>query len=287
MPTSDDGVPLVTSGLSEAERAAAFAKNQPVDRAAAFRTGRTPIPPKFIMWMIVVFAVLGLGGAVVEHYYGNIGLPTTATTVYKFTPPPKLTKGQQISASLPALMGLKYIANATAPGFKLTTQSNTPWSLRDAKGKAVVVTFENSTCNDICPVLGAEIKQSEQRLGANASKVIFAIVNTDPKSLLVQRDPPVLSIPRLQTYANVYFLTSKLSNLNKVWTKYGVIIRVGAKANQVLHNDVMYFIGTSGQLEALATPFADESAKGVYSLSAIDIAHFAQGIANTASSLLK
>ena len=29
-------------------------------RAAALRAGRTPVPPKFIMWAVVTFAVLGL-----------------------------------------------------------------------------------------------------------------------------------------------------------------------------------------------------------------------------------
>ncbi len=273
--------------LSEADRAAAFAKHQPVDRAAAFRAGRTPIPPKFIMWMVATFAVLGLGGAVVEHYFGTIGLPTTPTTTFKLAPTPTTPSGRQISASLPALMGLKYIANAQAPGFSLLTQTGSLWSLHGARGKAVVLTFENSTCNDICPVLGAEIKEAQQRLGAKSSKVLFVIVNTDPQHVGVAPTPAALSIPGLATAHNVYFLTSKLTRLNAVWTNYGVSVRVGAKANQVMHNDVMYFIGPKGQLSAQATPFANESNRGVFSLSPSDIARFAQGIANTASSVVK
>lgn len=287
MTTNEEGPSLSNSRLSEAERAAAFAKHQPVDRAAAFRAGRAPIPPKFVMWMVVVFAVLGLGGAVVEHYFGSIGLPTTATTVFRLSPTPKTPSNGQIAASIPALMGLKYIANAAAPGFTLLTQNDTKWDLRDARGKAVVLTFENSTCNDICPVLGAEIKQAQRRLGAKSSRVIFLIVNSDPKHVAVTSAPAALTVPGMNELHNVYFLTSKLTQLNTVWTSYGVSVRVGLSANQVMHNDIMYFIDPKGQLVAQATPFANESALGVFSLSPSDIGRFAQGIANTAGSLVK
>ncbi|MGA3146036.1 MAG: hypothetical protein ABSF33_01025, partial [Acidimicrobiales bacterium] len=48
--------------LSEADRAAAFATGRvPVDRAAALRAGSVPVPRKFVRWVIVAFAVLGLG----------------------------------------------------------------------------------------------------------------------------------------------------------------------------------------------------------------------------------
>ncbi|MHB1089203.1 MAG: SCO family protein [Acidimicrobiales bacterium] len=287
MTTNEEEADSSNSRLSEAERAAAFAKHQPVDRAAAFRAGRSPIPPKFILWMTAVFVVLGLGGALVEHYFGGIGLPTTTTSVFKLTPTPKSPSGAQISASLPALMGLKYIANAMAPDFSLVNQDGRKWNLHDARGKAVVLTFEDSTCNDICPVLGAEIKQAQQRLGQAASRVVFIIVNSDPKHVALDARPRALTVPGLISLRNVYFLTSRLTKLNSVWTSYGLSVRVGAKANQVAHNDVMYFIGTKGQLTALATPFANESTKGTFSLSASDIGHFAQGISNTASSLVK
>lgn len=287
MTTNEEGASPSNSRLSEAERAAAFTKHQPVDRAAAFRAGRTPIPPKFILWMVAVFAVLGLGGAVMEHYFGTIGLPTTPTTVFKLSPTPKTPTGGQISASLPALMGLKYIANAEAPGFTLLTQTGVRWDLRDARGKAVVLTFENSTCNDICPVLGAEIKQAQQRLGAKSSRVVFVIINTDPRHVAVAPAPAVLVVPGLDALHNVYFLTSKLTRLNAVWTNYGVSVRVGARTNQVMHNDIMYFIGPKGQLSAQTTPFANENTRGIFSLSPSDIGRFAQGIANTAGSLVK
>ncbi|MBW4078596.1 MAG: hypothetical protein HIU84_08855 [Acidobacteria bacterium] len=287
MTTNHDGALPPEPRLSEADRAAAFTKHQPVDRAAAFRAGRAPVPAKFIIWMAVVFVVLGLGGALVEHYFGGIGVATTPTTVFKLPATPKSPTGPEISASLPALMGLKYIAHASAPTFTLISQNDKHWALRNARGDVVVLTFENSTCNDICPVLGAEIKQAQLRLGTKSSKVIFVIVNSDPKDLAVNARPPALVIPGLLGLPHIYFLTAKLNRLNSVWSNYGLSVRVGAVAHQVAHNDVMYFIDTKGQLTALATPYANESTKGIFSLSAWNITRFAQGIANTASSLVK
>ncbi len=63
------------TGLSPAERAAAFSSGRaPVDRAAALRAGSVPVPRKFVLWVIVGFAVLGLGGLVAEHFVGNAGV---------------------------------------------------------------------------------------------------------------------------------------------------------------------------------------------------------------------
>ena len=60
--------------LSEAQRAAAFSSSRaPVDRAAALRAGSVPVPRKFVLWAILGFAVLGLGGVAVEHFVGNAG----------------------------------------------------------------------------------------------------------------------------------------------------------------------------------------------------------------------
>jgi cytochrome oxidase Cu insertion factor (SCO1/SenC/PrrC family) len=91
----------------------------------------------------------------------------------------------------------------------------------------------------------------------------------------------------LTSRSNFVFLTGSLTALDKVWTSYGVKIKVGSKATEVSHNNLIYFISPKLQLEALATPFARENATGVFSLSGNDIARFAKGIATTAGSLVK
>jgi protein SCO1/2 len=258
----------------------------PIDRAAALRAGRTPVSPKFILWAIVAFAVLGLGGEALQHFDGNLGLPTTATIPITSTTT-TIPNGTQKSQSMSEFLGLRQIGTASAPGFSLKDQHGHTWTLSSAKGKVVVLAFYDANCNDICPVLGAEIKEANNLLGANISKVEFVIVNTNPHDLKASSSSPALAVPGLLKVSNVRFVTGSLSVINKVWTAYGISIRVGAHPNDETHNNLMYFIDPAGQLRVQIDPFAHENAFGVVNLSATQIHRFAQGISDVAGSLIK
>jgi cytochrome oxidase Cu insertion factor (SCO1/SenC/PrrC family) len=73
-------------------------------------------------------------------------------------------------------------------------------------------------------------------------------------------------------------VTSTVSNLNVAWKAYGIQVNVGASANQVSHNSLIYFISPDSQISAYATPFAKENKLGQFSLSPSYIARFAQGL---------
>ena len=67
--------------------------------------------------------------------------------------------------------------------------------------------------------------------------------------------------------ANWRMLTGPLASLDAVWKAYGVSISADTKTGREAHNDVMDFIDAKGDLRFRATPFADESATGTFSLS--------------------
>ena len=67
-------------------------------------------------------------------------------------------------------------------------------------------------------------------------------------------------------------VTGPLATLNPVWKAYGVSISVDKKTGLEAHNDVMDFIDAQGDLRYRATPFADESTTGTYSLPASSVA---------------
>lgn len=276
--------------LSADERAAIFAaSNTRVDRVAAFRTGRVPIPPKALAWAAAVILFLGIGGIVGQHYFPSFSGKTAPTSIAKTTLSTTTTSPSSPNSitSLEAFMGLKFIGTATATNFSLMTQSGKPWSLASQKGKVVVLAFYSSTCNDICPVVGAEIKQASEQLGKYSARVEFVVVNTNPRQTRVSSDSAALKVPGIIDSPAITFLSGSLSQLNRVWTTYGISIKVGAKANQISHNNALYFIGPEGDLAAFSKPFATESSSGKFSLDAASIRRYAEGIAAAADSLFQ
>jgi cytochrome oxidase Cu insertion factor (SCO1/SenC/PrrC family) len=280
----------VSGELSDEQRAAIFnAANAKVDRRAALRAGRVPVPPKFVVWTTAVLVALALVGEVVDHFYGTFGGTVTTTSlkisVVPVTPTTNPSPGPNL-ITLETYMGLKFIGSANAGSISLTNQRGQKWNLTSQKGEVVVLTFYNSICNDICPVLGAELREAHQLLGLDSSKVEFAVVNTDPNHLSVSPQSPGLREPGLSRIATLSFLTGSVQALDRVWTTYGVQIKVGTKASEVTHNDVLYFIGANGELDAYAMPFATVSKAGHYSASPSSIHLYARAIAETAISLV-
>jgi cytochrome oxidase Cu insertion factor (SCO1/SenC/PrrC family) len=246
--------------------------------------------------VIVAFVVLGLGGAVGDHLLSSVGLnpgaaPTSPSTTPTFgtavlAPPGSPPSAREVDASLPAFMGITTLPGSTAPAISLRDQSGQAVSLTQERGDAVVLTFFDAPCQDICPVLSAEIRQADADLGPQAGHVVFLTVNTDPDAL--SPAPAVSAAARtgLATSANWHFLTGSLPVLDGIWKAYGVSVNVSPSSGLVAHNDVMYFIGPTGRLRYRATPFADESASGAYSLSPANIDRWSQGITTYAGRLL-
>ena len=296
-----DGSPE-PQGLSEAERTAAFTTGRvPVDRAAALRAGSVPVPRRFVLWIIIAFAVLGLGGIVAEKLIGNAGVgalgatspttlagtgvPTTTATTAPVTP--TVPDAPPVNASPRAVIGLTHLAGTPAPAIALQDQNGGTWTLAQARGKVVVLTFFNAECNDICPVLAQEIIQADRLLGARSADVDFVVVNSDPLETSLAPTPPALTRTGLTGQPNVTFLNGSLTALDGVWKQYGVTIEVDNTDRVISHNNVMDLIGPDGRLELGASPFANESTLGIYSLSTATIHAFATGVAESASSLIK
>ncbi len=272
--------------LSEEQRRAVFRQELAGPTRNGRRVIRPVIPPKFVWGVAAAFVVLGLGGVVFEHFYGYIGQPSTSTTAVASTPTTTTFTLTTQPPTTAAFMGLRDIGSAPAPAISLEDQSGRSWTLASQRGHVVLVAFLNADCSDICPVLGAEIRQALSQLASAHVRVDVAVVNTDPRDVAVLSAPAALTVPALGGRPDVQFLTGPLRELNAVWVRYGVSVSVNA-AHQVVHNDVLYFVDPGGRLRALATPFANESASARFTLSSTDERRFAQGIATEASSLAR
>lgn len=277
--------------LSDVERAAIFAAaNTRSSRSDAFRAGRAPVPKTALRWVIALVVLLGVGGILGDHFFPGVGKPPANNLNVKpslsITTTPSPTSSNSIE-SLQAFMNLKFIDSASAKNFTLTTQSGATWSLDDQRSKVIVLTFFDATCNDICPILGAEIQLASQQLGAYSSRVEFVVVNSDPRHTRISHDVAALQVPRLADVPSVTFLSGSVNELDRVWTDYGILVTVGSKANEVSHNNALYFIGPRGNIEAYGVPPAQEDSFGQYSLSESVIHRYAEGIAATVKGMLQ
>ncbi|WP_156373257.1 SCO family protein [Pseudorhodoferax sp. Leaf267] len=72
-----------------------------------------------------------------------------------------------------------------AKDFQLTDHNGQARSLKDFKGKVVVVFFGFAQCPDVCPTSMAELAQVKEALGADGDKLQGLFVTVDP-----ERDTP-------------------------------------------------------------------------------------------------
>src|SRR5213079_1302408 len=72
-----------------------------------------------------------------------------------------------------------------AKDFQLTDHNGQARSLKDFKGKLVVVFFGYTQCPDVCPTSMAELAQVRKLLGADGDKLQGVFITVDP-----ERDTP-------------------------------------------------------------------------------------------------
>lgn len=256
-----------------------------VDRAAALAAGAPKVPRRVIAYAVLAAAILALGGAALERVASGVGLNPTGTATSTTTTIP--TGGGELHATTASLLGITWLPAARATDFVLTDQAHDRVSVASLRGRVVVLTFFNANCADACPVVAAEIRRADADLGAARQGVIFVTVNSDPLATGSVPAPPAVTSTGLGSLANWRYLTGTLPTLDAVWRRYGVAIDVYTKTGRVTHNDVMYFIDRGGRLRIRATPVANKSRAGLFSLPRALIDRSGAGIASYAEKLLE
>jgi protein SCO1/2 len=112
-----------------------------------------------------------------------------------------------------------------APELALVTQAGQPLTLRELRGKVVLLTFTYSTCAEACPLLTAALVTLQQRLtAAERQQVFFLSVTAQPDV-----DTPAV----LQTYAHRLgvdlaswaFVTGSPPAVQAVWQAFGLTVK--------------------------------------------------------------
>lgn len=146
------------------------------------------------------------------------------------------------------------VGKKVAPGFTLRSESGTPISLKQFRGRPVIVTFIDPLCRNFCPleakVLGRVVAQIPV-----AQRPAIVAVSTNHwadarKNLLL--DKSKWSLP-----SDWHWAVGPPAALAKVWKNYAIGVSVatktiaGIKVRRITHTEAAYVIDPSGYERAL------------------------------------
>lgn len=148
---------------------------------------------------------------------------------------------------------------ALAPGLTLTDQSGRQVSLAQFHGKAVVLSFNDDQCEDLCTLLAQDVTAANQDLGKAASNVVFLSINANPYYPSVNSVKTWTDNHGLSKAGNWVFATGSAKQLAAVAHAYAEPVELDAKHRTIQHGADLYFIDPSGR-EAAIGQFGTESA---------------------------
>lgn len=135
-----------------------------------------------------------------------------------------------------------------APGFTLTNQFGASVSLRQFRGKAVVLAFVDSRCTSICPLTTLSMTEARSMLGPAAAAHI--------QLLGIDANPDATNVADARAYSSAHqmlrswdFLTGSLHQLTAVWRAYHVY--VAASHGNIDHEPAIYLIDGRGKERTL------------------------------------
>jgi cytochrome oxidase Cu insertion factor (SCO1/SenC/PrrC family) len=184
-----------------------------------------------------------------------------------------------VSTSLAGLMQLTPVPPSAAPGFTLTDQSGHQVSLASFRGKTVVLTFMDSHCTDICPLVSREFIDANTDLGPAARHVVFIAVNVNPYRRRISDMASYSSAQQLDSIPTWHFVTGSLPSLRAVWNDYQIQVQAPSRNADVIHTSLIYFISPQGKERYAAAPMVDHTMKGTAYLPASQLASWGRGIA--------
>jgi cytochrome oxidase Cu insertion factor (SCO1/SenC/PrrC family) len=176
-------------------------------------------------------------------------------------------------------MQLSPVPAKAAPDFTLTDQNGRPVSLASFRGSTVVLTFMDSHCTDICPLVSREFIDASKDLGAAGRHVVFIAVNVNPYHRQVADVAAYSRAQRLSSIASWHFVTGSLKSLRAVWSDYQIFVRAPSRNADVIHTSLIYFIDPAGKERYVTAPMVDHTKKGMAYLPPGQLAAWGRGIA--------
>ena len=103
--------------------------------------------------------------------------------------------------------------NTPSPDFRLHDHSGEPLALSELRGKVVVLTFFDSKCVDVCPMVSVYLRETDRMLGRDAERVVFLAVNVNARANSVADVAAATEQWLLGELTNWHFLTGSPEEL--------------------------------------------------------------------------
>ena len=129
------------------------------------------------------------------------------------------------------------------PDFRLENQFGQPMSLRQFRGKVVLLGFVDSECTTVCPLTTLAMLEAKQLLGAAGDHVQLLGIDANPDAIAVS---DVLGYSRAHNMVNRWdFLTGSLAQLKASWKAFDIYAKIDS--GQVDHTPALFVIDAQGR----------------------------------------
>lgn len=132
-----------------------------------------------------------------------------------------------------------------APRFRLHDVLGGTTSLAALRGRTTLITFLDSQCRSLCPLVGRAIGDVQRALPASARPAVL-VVSVDPKGDTAASVQSAARRWRLEP--GWRWLSGTRRQLAAVWRDYGVVVR--PTTNDIVHGSAVYLVDSSGDERA-------------------------------------
>ncbi|HET7701343.1 MAG TPA: SCO family protein, partial [Candidatus Limnocylindria bacterium] len=133
-----------------------------------------------------------------------------------------------------------------APDFTLTDgASGASITLSSFRGQVIAMAFLYTRCPDICPLTAAKMRAAQRALGADASRLVLLAVSVDPEGDTPDAVRAFSAAHDLRD--GWHYLVAPRTQLERVWSLYGVGAFRAGSGPLVDHNDTIYVIDREGR----------------------------------------
>jgi len=139
------------------------------------------------------------------------------------------------------------LTDSPAPAIKLTDARGGTLDTRTLRGEPYAITFLYTSCPDVCPLIGEELRAALGELGAESRRVTVLAVSVDPRGDTAAAVRSWLKLHREP--ANFHYLIGSEKELKPTWDAYFVAPQIPGDPNSS-HTAAIWLVNDHGQRQA-------------------------------------